>query len=632
MRVSEILRLIIVAGALFWSLALSMKVQAQADEAAVPPAQPLYAGCNLQGCEIWYSVPDEIDADAGEWQVAANGVPLDVAPRAPETQSVQGLNIMYVVDTSYPVRGQPMLDFRQALEDAPAQLARRGIEPTQLERMHASVAFLHLYQNDPVTFWCHEAPDGPCARNAPAWEYTNFRGVSNAVALMIANTATSNIKVLSGEEFTTEFVGPFARAMEAFGEIDGPKIVICFCEGLGPAATGGSGVQVEEINRLIEIARQQKIRVHVKHAWKAQDSDASQALARLAQQTGGVFVTEESDGIFPILDELARELKPYTVSVPLKMLRNVQGSVELAVAYRDPDGATRTIVSTSLVVPAVPTPSAPGTVEAARTPTPTVTLQGVGGVTPAPVTPTPTPSVRGACATDPLTCANSLRQPLLLAASTATLGLMITLGIFLIGRGRPKNEPKTITANESDGTVRLVAHASAEDITKRFKDVRKIAEFVLDRSPVETTKSLELYGDNGVWAIGRNRSRLERNHPQAVPLTISSEHVSREHALLRFDGRQFTIQAVLSADPENPVTVVRVNDCRATLDTPCVVRSGDLVSFSTAVYRFRVVDAVPVPESTSEQSAPNDIKYYGGAKRDPDDTWKQPGMRSNSEH
>ena len=612
-RVLKVLRIVIVAGALCCTFATAMSVHAQESGTAEPAALPLYTNCNLQECEIWFSVPGDIDGDAVAWQVKANGASLDLVPQAAEEQSVRDYNIMYVFDTSEPMRGQPLLDFREVLEQAPAQLELRGVDPALLEHMHTSVAFLQLYQSDPVTFWCNETVDGPCARNAPAWEYTNFRGVSNAVALMISNTAASNVK---SPEFRTEFAMPFARALAAFDETDGPKIVICVCEGLGPSQTDENAVRAEEVDHLIDVARQENIRVHVKHAWKAPYGDASESLKRLAEQTGGEFVAEETAGIAPILDAMARELKPYILRVPQNMLHGAQGTVEFDIAYSDAAGVTRPVASASLDVPQAPIELAAAPEQAAAVPTPANTpVQG-----PVPTVPpaTSTPPV-----VDPVDQLKNMPPGLLLAAGTV-LTSVIGLGFLSLRRVRPSRRSRSMTMGDPEPTRPNPGTPTSEEATVRTKNRRPAAEFVLDYSPVAATERLLLSGDKGTWAIGRSSQQLKRNYPHAVPLTISSAHVSREHALLRFDGRQFMLEALLSSDPENPVTPVRVNDKDITLDAPQILHSGDLVGFSTAIYQFRVLAPNLVSALVAEQAAPGEITAPDGISRDPDDTWKKP--------
>jgi hypothetical protein len=615
MRVLRISRILVIAGVFCCALAISMTVRAQASETAKPPAPPLHSNCDLEGCEIWFAAPGEIGAGAFEWEISANGVLLDLAPQVAAKQSIPDLNIMYVIDTSAPLRDQALLDFYNAVEDTSAQLAQRGIDPAQLEHMHISVAFLHLYQNDPVTFWCYESADAPCAKNNPAWEYTNLRGVSNAVALMLSNTSAANVEAPP----LTEFAEPFARAMAAFDEVDGPKLVICFCEGLGPSETTPGDVRVDDVAPLIEAARQKNIRVHVKHAWKAAYGDASQSLARLAQATGGVFVAQETVGIAPILDDLASQLTPYTVKLPWSMLGDVQGNAKIDIAVVNLDGISRTVVSTVLDVPVAPAGSfgigehdTPGSLPTSMpSQTPKVT----------PERPTATPDVGG---TNGLQGGTVSHMPLLLALSTVAVSLA-GLGVFFIGRGRPTPGNHTMIAEDTEPILKMTdAPTSAEDDTVRMADTHLVAEFVLAHSPVETTIRLPLHGNHAVWAIGRSQQRLMQSYPHAVPLTLSSPHVSREHALLRFDGRQFILEPVLSADPENPVTSVRVNDTEIRLNARHILHSGDAVSFSTARYWFHIRDAKLVAVQADTQTAPDVGNGQAGVNLDPDITWKQP--------
>ncbi len=180
-------------------------------------------------------------------------------------------------------------------------------------------------------------------------------------------------------------------------------------------------------------------------------------------------------------------------------------------------------------------------------------------------------------------------------------------------------------AEDAEPTLKISgAPASAEDDTVRMADTHLVAEFVLADSPVETTTRLPLHGNHAVWAIGRSQQRLKQSHPHAVPLTISSPHVSREHALLRFDGRQFVLEPVLSADPENPVTSVRVNDTEIRLNARHILHSGDAVSFSTARYWFHIRDAKLAAVQTDTQEAPDVGNGQAGVNLDPDITWKQP--------
>jgi hypothetical protein len=174
------------------------------------------------------------------------------------------------------------------------------------------------------------------------------------------------------------------------------------------------------------------------------------------------------------------------------------------------------------------------------------------------------------------------------------------------------------------------APASEQAITIRINDMRPAAEFVLDYSPVDTTQRLLLHGNKGTWAIGRDRQRLLQNYPYAVPLTISSAQVSRQHALLRCDGRRFILEALLSSYPENPVTPVRVNDKEVTLDAPLLLHSGDFVAFSTAVYRFHILNADLASAPSTEQVAPGRIPAHGGNSHNLDDTWNIPISQSLS--
>lgn len=613
-RMLKVLRTVMVAGALCCTLAVAMRVHAQESGTAQPAPLPLYTNCDLQSCEIWFSAPGDGDGGAVEWQVKANGVPLDLMPQAAAAQSIQDYNVMFVIDTSAPMRSQPLLDFREAVDKAPAQLELRGVDPALLEHMHTSVAFLQLYHSDPVTFWCNETADGPCASSAPAWEYTNFRGVSNAVALMISNTAVSNVK---SPEFVTEFAMPLARALEAFDETNGPKIVICVCEGLGPSATDGNAARVDEIDQIIDVARQKNIRVHVKHAWKsAPYGDASQSLKRLAHQTGGVFVAEEVGGIAPILDAVARELKPYILRVPLNELHGAQGDVEFEIAYADATGVAWPVVTASLDVPAAPIelPAAPE--QATAVPTPVVTRVQDPEPTLQPATVTPT-------VVGPVNPLPSMPPALLLAAGTVVTSV-IGLGFLFVRRDRLSRRGRIMTVADPEPTRPHHDAFTAEDATVRVKRTSPVAEFVLDYSPVETTARLLLSIGKGIWAIGRSGQQLQQNYPYADPLTISSAHVSREHALLRFDGRQFMLEALLSSDPESPVTPVRVNEKEITLDAPQILHSGDLVGFSTALYRFRVLAPTGTFAPVTAQAAPGEVTAQNGISQDPDVTTKQP--------